>query len=152
MSKRVLILCTGNSCRSQMAEVIWNSISEKHRLGWQAVSAGSKPSGYVHPMSIVAMKEKDLSTEGLESKSSVRLSMKILTWSSRSAATRKTLVPSGRVRNSCSIGLLKIRLTPPVLTRRNKNASTRFGTKFGPRSRAISSGAPNLTTPPKPTV
>lgn len=53
-----------------MAEVIWNSISEKHGLGWQAVSAGSKPSGYVHPMSIAAMKEKDLPTEGLESKSS----------------------------------------------------------------------------------
>jgi len=70
MSKRVLILCTGNSCRSQMAEVIWNSISEKHRLDWRAVSAGSKPSGYVHPMSIVAMKEKGLPTEGLESKSS----------------------------------------------------------------------------------
>ena len=70
MTKRVLILCTGNSCRSQMAEVIWNSISEKHGLGWQAVSAGSKPSGYVHPMSIAAMKEKDLPTEGLESKSS----------------------------------------------------------------------------------
>ena len=70
MSKRVLILCTGNSCRSQMAEVIWNSISDQHALGWQAVSAGSKPSGYVHPMSIVAMKEKGLSTEGLESKSS----------------------------------------------------------------------------------
>ena len=70
MSKRVLILCTGNSCRSQMAEVIWNSISAKHQLDWQAVSAGSKPSGYVHPMSIVAMKEKDLPTEGLESKSS----------------------------------------------------------------------------------
>jgi nicotinate-nucleotide pyrophosphorylase (carboxylating) len=70
MTKRVLILCTGNSCRSQMAEVIWNSLSAKHQLGWKAVSAGSKPSGYVHPMSIVAMKEKGLPTEGLESKSS----------------------------------------------------------------------------------
>ena len=53
-----------------MAEVIWNSISQKNGLGWQAVSAGSKPSGYVHPMSIVAMNEKGLPTEGLESKSS----------------------------------------------------------------------------------
>lgn len=70
MTKRVLILCTGNSCRSQMAEVIWNSISQKKGLGWQAVSAGSKPSGYVHPMSIVAMNEKGLPTESLESKSS----------------------------------------------------------------------------------
>ncbi len=53
-----------------MAEVIWNSISQKKGLGWQAVSAGSKPSGYVHPMSIVAMNEKGLPTESLESKSS----------------------------------------------------------------------------------
>ena len=53
-----------------MAEVIWNTLSQKMGLGWEAVSAGSKPSGYVHPMSIVAMKEKDLPTEGLESKSS----------------------------------------------------------------------------------
>ena len=54
--KRVLILCTGNSCRSQMAEAIWN------RLGtgqWQADSAGSKPAGYVHPLAIEAMKELD---------------------------------------------------------------------------------------------
>lgn len=71
MQKRVLILCTGNSCRSQMAEVIWNTISQKHGLGWEAVSAGSKPSGYVHPMSIVAMKARGLDTDGLESKSSI---------------------------------------------------------------------------------
>lgn len=68
MTKRVLILCTGNSCRSQMAEVIWNTISQQNNLGWQAVSAGSKPSGYVHPMSIVAMQAKGLVTDGLRSK------------------------------------------------------------------------------------
>ncbi len=47
MAKRkVLFLCTGNSCRSQMAEAIVNA-----RLGdeWQAVSAGTRPQGYVHP-------------------------------------------------------------------------------------------------------
>lgn len=50
--KRVLILCTGNSCRSQMAEALWN----KHGKGeWEAVSAGSKPSGYVHPLAIKSM-------------------------------------------------------------------------------------------------
>ncbi len=44
--KKVLFLCTGNSCRSQMAEAIVNA-----RLGdeWEAVSAGTKPAGYVHP-------------------------------------------------------------------------------------------------------
>jgi arsenate reductase len=52
--RKVLILCTGNSCRSQMAEAIVNA-----RLGdtWEAVSAGTKPAGFVHPMAIVALAE-----------------------------------------------------------------------------------------------
>lgn len=54
MTKRVLILCTGNSCRSQMAEGLWNGLGAGD---WQAFSAGSKPSGYVHPLAVAAMKE-----------------------------------------------------------------------------------------------
>ncbi|MBK9925810.1 MAG: arsenate reductase ArsC [Anaerolineales bacterium] len=52
--KKVLFLCTGNSCRSQMAEAIINA-----RLGdtWQAVSAGTKPAGYVHPKALEALSE-----------------------------------------------------------------------------------------------
>lgn len=52
--KKVLFLCTGNSCRSQMAEAIVNA-----RLGgtWQAVSAGIKPVGYVHPKALEALAE-----------------------------------------------------------------------------------------------
>lgn len=52
--RRVLFLCTGNSCRSQMAEAIVNA-----RLGgeWQAVSAGTKPAGYVHPKALEALAE-----------------------------------------------------------------------------------------------
>jgi arsenate reductase len=52
--KKVLFLCTGNSCRSQMAEAIVNA-----RLGgeWQAVSAGTKPAGYVHPKALAALAE-----------------------------------------------------------------------------------------------
>ncbi|MBX3050030.1 MAG: arsenate reductase ArsC [Caldilineaceae bacterium] len=51
---RVLILCTGNSCRSQMAEGLIN-----HHLSarWEAYSAGSVPSGRVHPLAIAAMAE-----------------------------------------------------------------------------------------------
>ena len=58
---RVLILCTGNSCRSQMAEALWESLG---RGNWQSESAGSKPSGYVHPLAIEAMRELgiDIST------------------------------------------------------------------------------------------
>jgi arsenate reductase (thioredoxin) len=54
MKKKVLFLCTGNSCRSQMAEAIVNA-----RLGdqWQAVSAGTKPAGYVHPKAIQVLQE-----------------------------------------------------------------------------------------------
>jgi arsenate reductase len=59
--KKVLILCTGNSCRSQIAEAIINA-----RLGdaWSAVSAGTKPAGYVHPMAVVALKEIGIQHEG----------------------------------------------------------------------------------------
>ncbi|MCB0115032.1 MAG: arsenate reductase ArsC [Caldilineaceae bacterium] len=52
--KKVLFLCTGNSARSQMAEAIVNA-----RMGdeWQAVSAGTQPSGYVHPQALEALHE-----------------------------------------------------------------------------------------------
>ncbi len=54
MKPNVLILCTGNSCRSHLAEGILRAAAgdliEVH-------SAGSKPAGYVHPKSIQVMKE-----------------------------------------------------------------------------------------------
>lgn len=55
MSKRrLLFLCTGNSCRSQMAEALVNHYLSRE---WKAFSAGTRPSGYVHPMAIAAMAE-----------------------------------------------------------------------------------------------
>ena len=50
----VLILCTGNSCRSHMAEGIL-----RHAAGdlFEVFSAGSKPAGYVHPKAIAALAE-----------------------------------------------------------------------------------------------
>ena len=59
---KVLFLCTGNSCRSQMAEAIVNS-----RLGdqWQAFSAGTNPAGYVHPMAKLVLSEIGIEHEGL---------------------------------------------------------------------------------------
>jgi len=59
--KKVLFLCTGNACRSQMAEAIVNA-----RLGnvWQAVSAGTRPAGYVHPKAIAALSEIDIQHDG----------------------------------------------------------------------------------------
>ena len=61
MKRKVLFLCTGNSCRSQMAEAIVNA-----RLGdtWEAVSAGTKPAGYVHPKALEALSEIGIQHEG----------------------------------------------------------------------------------------
>ena len=61
MKRKVLFLCTGNSCRSQMAEAIINA-----RLGdtWQAVSGGTKPAGYVHPKALAALQEIGIEHEG----------------------------------------------------------------------------------------
>lgn len=51
---KIMFLCTGNSCRSQMAEGLANFIG-KDRI--KAYSAGLNPSGYVHPKAIEVMRE-----------------------------------------------------------------------------------------------
>lgn len=63
--RKVLILCTGNSCRSQMAEALVNA-----RLGdrWQAFSAGVKPT-WVNPRAVQVMAEIGLDISGNRSKS-----------------------------------------------------------------------------------
>ena len=50
----ILILCTGNSCRSHLAEGI---LRRALGPGFTVASAGSKPAGYVHPLAIKAMAE-----------------------------------------------------------------------------------------------
>jgi arsenate reductase len=50
----VLILCTGNSCRSHLAEGILRAVAGDLL---EVASAGSKPAGYVHPLGIQAMQE-----------------------------------------------------------------------------------------------
>ncbi|MET0499365.1 MAG: arsenate reductase ArsC [Steroidobacteraceae bacterium] len=62
----VLFLCTGNSARSIMAEVMLNHLG---RGRFVAHSAGSHPGGRVNPLSIETMKSLGLPTEGLRSKS-----------------------------------------------------------------------------------
>lgn len=59
--KKVLFLCTGNSCRSQMAEAIVNA---RMATEWRAYSAGTKPAGIVHPRAIEALAEIGISHHG----------------------------------------------------------------------------------------
>jgi arsenate reductase (thioredoxin) len=50
----ILVLCTGNSCRSHMAEGILRAASKG---AFEVASAGSKPAGYVPPLAIKALAE-----------------------------------------------------------------------------------------------
>src|ERR1043165_7804213 len=59
--KKVLFLCTGNSCRSQMAEAIVNA---RLPAEWHAFSAGTKPTGFVHPKALAALGEIGIQHEG----------------------------------------------------------------------------------------
>jgi len=61
----ILILCTGNSCRSHIAEgYLKSSIGDIANVQ----SAGAKPSGYVHPVAIEVMKEEGIDISGHHSK------------------------------------------------------------------------------------
>jgi len=53
VKKKILVLCTGNSCRSQMAEGFLKSFDSN----LEAYSAGTNPSSRVHPKAIQVMKE-----------------------------------------------------------------------------------------------
>ena len=62
---RILILCTGNTCRSQMTEGYLRSLDPALEL----YSAGTDPGGQVHPLAIQVMKEKGVDISGGHPKS-----------------------------------------------------------------------------------
>lgn len=62
----ILFLCTGNSCRSILAEATFNALAPQ---GMKAMSAGSQPTGEVHPRSIALLRREGISTKGYHSKS-----------------------------------------------------------------------------------
>lgn len=63
---KVLFLCTGNCCRSQMAEAILRHLGGDR---FEVFSAGSDPAGYVHPLAIQALAVMGISTDEQHSKS-----------------------------------------------------------------------------------
>lgn len=64
--QRVLFLCTGNSCRSQMAEGLLRKLAPGR---CESLSAGARPAGFVHPLAIAAMQEIGIDISGQSSKS-----------------------------------------------------------------------------------
>ena len=62
----ILFLCTGNSCRSILAEATFNALAPE---GMRAMSAGSKPKGTIHPRSLALLVSEGISVVGYSSKS-----------------------------------------------------------------------------------
>ena len=62
----ILFLCTGNSCRSILAEATFNHLAPP---GWKGQSAGSHPAGCVHPRSLTLLRREGIATDGYFSKS-----------------------------------------------------------------------------------
>lgn len=63
---KILYICTHNRCRSILSEAITNSVAGEHIV---AKSAGSQPSGVIHPLTIHYLQEANIATEGLQSQS-----------------------------------------------------------------------------------
>src|SRR5687767_5174193 len=61
MTRRILVLCTGNSARSQMAEAL---INRRRGDAWVAASAGTHPTAQVHPAVVAALAEVGIRLEG----------------------------------------------------------------------------------------
>lgn len=62
----ILFLCTGNSCRSVIAEALFRAVVP---AGVTVQSAGSKPTGFIHPRALAVLEKSGVSTKGLRSKS-----------------------------------------------------------------------------------
>jgi arsenate reductase len=65
MKPTILVLCTGNSCRSHLAEGILRAAAGDL---FEVASAGSKPAGYVHPLAVRVMAEIGIDISGHRSK------------------------------------------------------------------------------------
>lgn len=102
--KKVLFLCTGNSCRSIMAEALLNHLDKDHFI---AFSAGSFPTGTVHPFTLKTLQSKKVPVFGLRSKSWNEFADKpidiVITVCDQSAAESCPLFPGKPIRGHWSL-------------------------------------------------
>lgn len=63
---KILFLCTHNSCRSILAETLFNHLAPAEMT---AHSAGSEPAGAIDPQTLALLQDKGIATDGLFSKS-----------------------------------------------------------------------------------
>ena len=70
----LLVLCTGNSARSILAEALWESLSGEQLT---AYSAGSKPTGSPNAYALSILRRHGLKAEGLRSKAGLNLRAKM---------------------------------------------------------------------------
>lgn len=77
LMKKVLFVCTGNSCRSIMAEALLSHVGGEH---FQAFSAGSFPTGTVNELALETLRSRGIKTAGLRSKSWEEFANKPIDW------------------------------------------------------------------------
>jgi len=58
--RKIIFVCVGNSCRSQMAEGFAKYVVRKHNLPIDVLSAGTRPSGRVNPVAVEVMRERGI--------------------------------------------------------------------------------------------
>jgi arsenate reductase len=102
--KKLLFLCTGNSCRSVMAEALLNHLGKDQFI---AFSAGSFPTGTVHPLTLKTLLSKAVPAFGLRSKSWNEFTDKpiniVITVCDQSAAEPCPLFPGKPIRGHWSL-------------------------------------------------
>lgn len=98
----LLVLCTGNSCRSQMAEAFLQQL----RPNWAIYSAGTEPTAEVHPLAIEVMAEKGLDLSGHRPKGVEEFSELPLDWLITVCGGAKEACPSfhAPVKNRVHLG------------------------------------------------